>query len=172
MGAIDKFLNVMKFNEDDQDFVDDDFEEEEVAPAPKRAKNTNNDVQEEKPAKKMPKLSGMRSNNKRSGGQEGMELCVIRPTTIDDGREITETLLSNRAVVLNLEGLDFEISQRIIDFTSGSCFAIRGNMQKISNYIFVITPSTVDISGDFQDALSAGSDNNSEFSIPSIQNNI
>jgi GTP:adenosylcobinamide-phosphate guanylyltransferase len=38
-----------------------------------------------------------------------------------------------------------------IDFTSGSCFAISGNLQKISHYIFIITPASVDISGDFQD---------------------
>ena len=49
----------------------------------------------------------------------------------------------------NLEGLDLEVAQRIIDFTSGATFAINGNLQKISNYIFIITPASVDISGDF-----------------------
>lgn len=78
-----------------------------------------------------------------------MEVCVIKPTSVEDAREITETLLMNRTVVLNVEGLDLEIAQRIIDFTSGSCFAISGNLQKISNYIFIITPPNVDISGDF-----------------------
>ena len=81
----------------------------------------------------------------------GMEVCVIKPTSVEDAREITETLLANRTVVLNLEGLDVDIAQRIIDFTSGSCFAISGNLQKISHYIFIITPASVDISGDFQD---------------------
>lgn len=80
-----------------------------------------------------------------------MEVCVIKPTSVEDAREITETLLANRTVVLNLEGLDVDIAQRIIDFTSGSCFAISGNLQKISHYIFIITPASVDISGDFQD---------------------
>ena len=81
-----------------------------------------------------------------------MEVCVIKPTSMEDAREITETLLSNRTVVLNMEGLD--MAQRIIDFASGSCFAINGNLQKIANYIFIITPATVDISGDFQNLLS------------------
>ena len=80
-----------------------------------------------------------------------MEVCVIKPTSVEEAREITETLLANRTVVLNLEGLDVDIAQRIIDFTSGSCFAIGGNLQKISHYIFIITPASVDISGDFQD---------------------
>ena len=79
---------------------------------------------------------------------------MIKPTSVDDAREITETLLQNRTVVLNLEGLDVDIAQRIIDFTSGSCFAIGGNLQKISHFILIITPPSVDISGDFQELLS------------------
>ena len=89
----------------------------------------------------------------KSKSSSGVEVCVIKPTSIEDAREITERLLQNRTVVLNMEGLDVEIAQRIIDFTSGSCFAISGNLQKISNYIFIITPATVDISGDFQNIM-------------------
>ena len=51
--------------------------------------------------------------------------------------------------LLTLPGIGETIAQRIIDFTSGSTFAIDGNLQKISNYIFIITPSTVEVSGDF-----------------------
>ena len=60
------------------------------------------------------------------------------------------------AVILNLEGLDLEVAQRIIDFTSGATYAISGNLQKISNYIFIATPQSVELSGDFQDLLSGG----------------
>ena len=87
---------------------------------------------------------------KRNGN---MEVCVVKPTSVDDSREITETLLSGRTVILNLEGMDLEIAQRIIDFISGATFAISGNLQKISNYIFLVTPTNVDISGDLQDLL-------------------
>ena len=85
-----------------------------------------------------------------------MEVCVVKPTSVDDSREITETLLAGRTVILNLEGLDLEIAQRIIDFISGATFAISGNLQKISNYIFIATPQSVELSGDFQDLLSGG----------------
>ena len=92
----------------------------------------------------------------------GMEVCVIKPSSVDDAREITETLLSGRTVILNLEGLDLEIEQRIIDFTSGATFAIDGNLQKISSFIFLLTPTTVGISGDLQDLL------NTSFDVSSI----
>ena len=75
---------------------------------------------------------------------------------MEDAREITETLLNNRTVVLNVEGLDVEIAQRIIDFTSGATYSMNGNLQKISNYIFIATPESVELSGDFQDLLNNG----------------
>ena len=174
MGMLDKFLNVMRLNpEDDDDFYnedyydDDDYEEE----VPKKKgflkdKEPEDDFEYEekkpKPVKTTPKVTPMRAS-KRQG--TNMEVCVIKPTSVEDAREITETLLLNRTVVLNVEGLDVEIAQRIIDFTSGSCFAISGNLQKISNYIFIITPPNVDISGDFANIMDA-------FDVPPIQTDL
>lgn len=100
------------------------------------------------------KVTPLRSVKRSQGGQ-AMEVCVMKPTAVDDAREITETLLSGRTVILNFEGLDLEIAQRIIDFTSGATFAVNGNLQKISTYIFIITPSNVDISGDFMNIMDA-----------------
>ena len=160
MGVMDRFLNYMKLNEDDDDFDDDDYYDDEAEEKQKKPLLSNKesllDSEEEKSAKKAtPKVTPMRQTKKTGNG---MEVCVIKPTSIEDAREITETLLANRTVVLNLEGLDVDIAQRIIDFTSGSCFAISGNLQKISHYIFIITPAIVDISGDFQEILSGSFD--------------
>ena len=68
--------------------------------------------------------------------------------------------------MLNLEGLDVDIAQRIIDFTSGSCYAVQGNVMKISHYIFVITPSSVDISGDISTPAGADQDGSSALDMP------
>ena len=161
MSVMDKFLNAMKLNPDgEDDYYDDDFYDDDPEPIKKTSSVRDDDLDtEDKAAKKYsPKVTpmGLRQVKKMPG--TGMEVCVIKPTTVEDAREITETLLANRTVVLNLEGLDVDIAQRIIDFTSGSCFAISGNLQKISHYIFIITPSSVDISGDFQEILSGSFD--------------
>lgn len=165
MGAIDKLLNMMKLNDDyDDDYEDDFYNDEYEEPKPKRKTFTPKEKDDDyfdddykaPKAVKSNKVTPMRPAVKRAGS--GMELVVIKPNTVEDSREITETLLSNRAVVLNLEGLEMELAQRIIDFTSGSTFAIDGNLQKISNFIFIITPPSVDISGDFQDILSGAID--------------
>ncbi len=158
MSVMDKFVNALKMNPDeDDDFYDDDYYDDEPEPSRKASAKDDGMDDEEKPAKKTaPKVTPLRQT--RRAPATGMEVCVIKPTSVEDAREITETLLANRTVVLNLEGLDVEIAQRIIDFTSGSCFAISGNLQKISNYIFIITPASVDISGDFQDILNGSFD--------------
>lgn len=162
MGVMDKFLNYMKINDEDEDYMDDEYlddDEEEVAPPPRKAapmkgKEVSEDYEERGSRKAVQpnKVTPIRQSvTRKMPAGNGMEVCVIKPTSVEDAREITETLLANRTVVLNLEGLDVDVAQRIIDFTSGSCFAISGNLQKISHYIFIITPSSVDISGDFQD---------------------
>lgn len=53
-----------------------------------------------------------------------MEVCVIKPTTMEEAREIADTLVDNSTVILNLEGIDVELAQRIIDFTSGACYSL------------------------------------------------
>lgn len=172
MSIFDKFLDIMKLNDDDDyddDFYDDDdFYEDEYEERPRRSffnKKTNSkdsyddfDMQQESSRVPAPSsnVTPMRQPASRRGGgnNAGMEVCVVKPISVDDSREITETLLSGRTVILNLEGMDLEIAQRIIDFISGATFAISGNLQKISNYIFLVTPTNVDITGDLQDLLS------------------
>ena len=167
MGVVDKLLNVMKLSDmedeyDGEDYYDDDEPVENIKKAP--VIHREDTYEDEKPAKKVSqKVTPIRSVKRAPG--PGMEVCVIKPTSVDDAREITETLLNNQTVVLNLENLDVEIAQRIIDFASGSTYAISGNLQKISNYIFIITPACVDISGDFQEIVSGTSN------VPPISHN-
>lgn len=80
----------------------------------------------------------------------------MRPTIFDDSREISDVLLSGKAAVLNLEGVDMNLAQRIIDFVSGSCYAMNGHIEKISNYIFIITPESIEISGNTPEEISSG----------------
>jgi len=172
MGVMDKFLNAMKLNGEDDELYDDYYDEDdEIDEVPRKKTVSSSDAYDDEDEKEkdkprvrsVPKVVTPMRQTKKTGAN-GMEVCVIKPTSVEDAREITETLLENRTVVLNLEGLDVDIAQRIIDFTSGSCFAISGNLQKISHYIFIITPSSVDISGDFQDILSGS------FEVPSLNN--
>ena len=56
-------------------------------------------------------------------------------------------------MVLNLEGMNVDAAQRVIDFASGACYTMGGNLQKISKKIFIVTPSSGDLPGDFTNLL-------------------
>ena len=159
MSFLGKIMDTMRLNDDEDDdyFLDDDYEDEKPARKSlfkKQAADDLDDYEEEKP-KFLPRAT---NNNKvvpmRRGS--GMEVSLIKPTSLDDAKEICDYLLAGKAVVLNMEGIHTETAQRIIDFTSGSTYSMNGNLQKISNYIFIATPQSVELSGDFQDLLSGG----------------
>ncbi len=93
------------------------------------------------------------SSRRTSSSLQNVEVCVIRPNNMENTREIADTLIQGATVILNLEGLDVELAQRIIDFTSGSCYTLGGTLQKVSSYIFVLGASNVDITGDLQNIM-------------------
>ncbi len=156
MSLLSKLMDTMRLGpeEDDEDYyLDDDFEEE----APRKPlfgkKNSAEYDEEEEPEK--PRFLG-RSNPKVVPMRRSMEVTMIKPTSMEDSRDICDFLLAGKAVVLNMEGIHTEVAQRIIDFTSGATYSMNGNLQKISSYIFIATPDSVELSGDFQDILAAG----------------
>lgn len=163
----EKFARKSEDDIDDMDYLDDDEEEEEVpvktssrasvktaaAKAPMRQERVS------RPAAS-PKITPMRSS-KRGTQTPNMEVCVIKPSSMEDTREIADTLVDNSTVILNLEGIDMELAQRIIDFTSGACYSLGGSLQKVSSYIFVLGPYNVDITGDLQNILGG--------SVPSVR---
>ncbi len=166
MGIFDKMMDAMNIDNDDDEFIDDDmygFEEEDEAPRSglfARRRQAEEEPEEEpvpqRPAARPAKVTPMRSRRQAPArSASNMEVCVIKPTQFDDSREVIETLLTGRPVILNMEGLDLSLAQRIIDVTSGACLAINGALQKISNYIFILTPASVDISGDLQGIIDA-----------------
>ena len=163
MGVFDKFMDIMKLNDDDDyddDFYEDDYEEDTSDSKSRRTSLfgrkkqddsfSSSDADAGNAYQSASKVTPIRQPGRSVAS---MAVCVVKPNTVDDSRGIAETLLAGRTVILNLEGLDLEVAQRIIDFTSGTAFAINGNLQKISNYIFLVTPTNVDISGDLQDLL-------------------
>lgn len=89
--------------------------------------------------------------NIHNGNQ--FKMVVAQPNTFDDAKDICDHLKSNKPVVINLEGIEKHDAQRIIDFLSGSVYALDGSIQKVSCDIFVIAPNSVDVSGDLDEDI-------------------
>lgn len=159
MSLFGKFVDSIRLsdNDDDEYFLDDDYEDEKPARrgilGGKKDDDYYDDIEDEETPQSKPRFIGGRSSKVVPMKKSGMEVSMIKPTSMDDSKEICDYLLAGKSVVLNMEGLHTEIAQRIIDFTSGATYSMRGNLQKISNYIFIATPESVSLSGDFQDFL-------------------
>lgn len=165
MGLLDKMFGSFNDYDDEDDYDDYDDYDEPKRPSKRSVKAaTMDDDDFDEPKRSQSRPQSTPKNGKNRVMSNGMEVCVIKPTSVEDAREITDTLLDNRTVLLNMEGLDLDLAQRIIDFTSGSTYAINGNLQKISHYIFILTPRNVDVSGDFQEIISGA------FDVPALNN--
>ena len=161
-----------KFGRKKDEDLDDEYDDLDDEPAAKPALKHTASVKTAAPAPSKTtyekpvrtsssKITPMRSSRRNSSQAANMEVCVIKPSSMEDTREIADTLVDNSTVILNLEGIDVELAQRIIDFTSGACYSLGGSLQKVSSYIFVLGPSNVDITGDLQNILGG--------SVPSVR---
>ena len=77
-----------------------------------------------------------------------LELTVVKPERFDNVSQIANHLLNRRTVVLNLEETNKETARRLLDFLSGVAYSINGNLKRVANNTYVITPCNVDVSGD------------------------
>ena len=80
------------------------------------------------------------------GGGSSIELKVVKPQLFEDSAQVADHLLSKRTVVLNLEDTNKEAARRILDFLTGVAYSIGGNIKKVANSAYVVTPSNVDVS--------------------------
>ncbi|NTV89712.1 MAG: cell division protein SepF [Clostridiales bacterium] len=82
-----------------------------------------------------------------------LKVIITQPENLEDARDICDHLKNKKTVVVNLEDITKEMAQRIVDFLSGSIYALDGDIQKVSAGIFVIAPNNVDLMGEFKDEL-------------------
>ena len=151
MAFLDRFLDSMRF---DDDFEDEymDVEEEEVQPR-RRYRDTSEDEEDEIRPRRSKIMAMPKKSNKGGAFQAGMGVCVVKPTAVEDAQVIIDTLLDNRTVVVNLEGITTDTAQRIMDITFGANVALDGHLQQVSRNIFIVTPKSVALSGDITDSV-------------------
>ena len=78
-----------------------------------------------------------------------MEVVMLRPTSMEDAKEISDYLLEGRTVIISLEKLDIRNAPRVIDFTSGAVYCVDGTIERVSDHIFIAAPRAVDLAGSF-----------------------
>ncbi|HLS66675.1 MAG TPA: cell division protein SepF [Pseudogracilibacillus sp.] len=84
--------------------------------------------------------------------QQTSKVILCEPTSYNEVQEIADHLLSKRAVVINLQRVDRSQAKRIVDFLSGTVYAIKGDIQKLGVATFLCTPDNVSVSGSISTA--------------------
>ncbi len=161
MGFMDKFSNL--FRDEDVEFTDGEYEEErdneadeDVAAPETHSNNFNN------PAPAPKAAPATRPTSSVSTGAT-LEMKVIKPESVKEVNSIADHLIAKRTVVLNLEDTNKETTRRILDFLGGVVYAIKGNVNKVANATYVVTPKNIDVSdsikeGDEQEQVSKNRD--------------
>lgn len=134
----DKLKQYLGINEDDEEYEDDMF--------PMGSGSSDDEYgQSETPAKRN-KVVNINTTTQ-------LKVVLVKPERFDDAMAVADQLNAKRTVVLNLESTDKPVSRRLVDFLSGVAYANNGQMKRVANSTFIITPYNVDIMGDLLDEL-------------------
>ncbi len=139
MSLMEKLKNIMTVPDDEE--YDDDVDiiskpTEKAASAPRQDE------------------SGRRNNkvvNIHTTAQ--LQVVLVKPERFDDASSVADHLNEKRTVVLNLESTNKDVARRLVDFLSGVAYANNGQIKRVANSTFIITPYNVDIMGDLLDEL-------------------
>ncbi|ADM70935.1 cell division protein SepF [Paenibacillus sp. SEL1] len=139
MGVMNKFMNFLGLQE-----------EEEVIE--REVMNTPEDQEIETPS--FDKRKNQKGTNVVSiHSQKNVKVVLYEPRSYDEAQEIADHIRSHRTVVVNLQRIRKDQALRIIDFLSGTVYALGGGISKVGNNIFLCTPDTVEIQGSITEIL-------------------
>ena len=92
------------------------------------------------------------------------QFSVMKPTSFEDSSSIVDVLRNGKAIIVNFEGANPALSQRIMDFVCGCIYTIDGQILQISGFIFIVAPKDMDITGDYTAFLQQDS-----FGVPTFR---
>lgn len=76
----------------------------------------------------------------------GSKPFAVAPVSFNDAQEVADTFMADTPVIMNLESVDRELSRRLVDFASGLCYGTKGQMEKVTTSVYLLTPSDVEVS--------------------------
>jgi cell division inhibitor SepF len=80
---------------------------------------------------------------------------VVEPHGFNDAQEIGDRVKANQPVIINLQGVARDLQRRLIDFSSGLAYGVGGQMQRVADQVFLLTPSNVEVSQEEKERLQA-----------------
>jgi cell division inhibitor SepF len=81
---------------------------------------------------------------------------TVAPVSFNDAQELADRFIAEQPVIVNLQGVESDLSRRIIDFASGLCYGLGGEMEKVANQVYLLTPTDVEVSVEDRRRLEQG----------------
>jgi cell division inhibitor SepF len=81
-------------------------------------------------------------------GRSDVRVHLVIPKSFNDAQDVADKFKDSIPVILNLQGIDTDLSKRLIDFASGLTYALDGGMQRIADKVFLLTPRNVEVSAE------------------------
>jgi len=73
---------------------------------------------------------------------------VVVPTSFNQAQELADKFKGSQPVIMNLQAADRDLARRLIDFASGLCYGLGGQMEKVANQVYLLTPSNVEVTAE------------------------
>jgi cell division inhibitor SepF len=73
---------------------------------------------------------------------------VVVPVSFNEAQEVADKFKGSQPVIVNLQSADRDLARRLIDFASGLCYGLGGQMEKVANQVYLLTPSNVEVSAE------------------------
>ena len=80
-----------------------------------------------------------------AGRRPGPSVAVFAPRSFGDVTEIADALRARQVVIVNVQGADRSLLQRVVDFTSGVAYTIDGRIQKLADAIYLVVPAGINV---------------------------
>lgn len=159
MGFLDKLTEIVR--EDDDDDFDDFYDNNNSTSSsyglpspPKREKSAKSiKVQKEERPEKIRRSRADSDKVVNIHTTAQLQVVLVKPEDFKEAAKIADNLNERRTVVLNLESTNRDIARRLLDFLSGVAYANNGQIKRVANSTYIITPYNVDVMGDLIDEL-------------------
>jgi cell division inhibitor SepF len=73
---------------------------------------------------------------------------AMSPVSFNEAQSVADKYMAGIPVIMNLQGLERDLSRRLVDFASGLCYGMRGSMERVTNQVYLLTPSNVEVSAE------------------------
>lgn len=95
--------------------------------------------------------------------QKSSKMIIVEPRVYAEAQEIADHLKNRRAIVVNLQRIQHDQAKRIVDFLSGTVYALGGDIQRIGSNIFLCTPDNVEVAGNISEFLQEEDNHNTRW---------